>query len=88
MKIKSEHYSHLKAEIEKLVKFKSKNAVLAYKESLKTDDRIKDLDKRFRWDLFKAACLVRFTCENLYNYLNDDHIDTALKSIIKELNLN
>ncbi len=39
----------------------------------------KDLDKRYRWDLLHAS---RFPVTNLYSYMNDTHIDTALRSIV------
>ncbi len=85
MKITLEHYNHMKTEIKKVVELKGPAAIEAHKESLKLNPKVKNLDKRFRWDMFNAACLVRFTCENIYSYANDDHIDTALKSIIKEV---
>ena len=42
-------------------------------------------DKRFRWDLANAAGLIPFFCDTLYQYMNDEHIDTALRSIVKPL---
>jgi len=45
-------------------------------------DKTKDLSKRFRWDLFHAAGGTKFACDTLYDYLNDDHIDTALRAIV------
>jgi hypothetical protein len=49
-------------------------------------------DKRYRWDLTYAAghasspqSATRFICDTLYSYLNDTHIDTALKSIVSPL---
>lgn len=42
-------------------------------------------DKRYRWDLFHHAGLTSWCCEVLYTYLNDDHIDSALKSLVKPL---
>lgn len=44
-------------------------------------------DKRFRWDVWNA-CQSRdfsFTCDALYKYVNDDHIDTALKNLMKDI---
>ncbi|MCK5608937.1 hypothetical protein KAR91_44095 [Candidatus Pacearchaeota archaeon] len=35
-------------------------------------------DERLRWDLLH---LSRFNTNALYEYLNDDHIDTALRKI-------
>ena len=48
----------------------------------------KDHEKRFRWDVFWTARRYlngNFISDILYSYLNDDHIDTALKKIVKEI---
>lgn len=37
--------------------------------------------KRFRWDVLRAS---GFNTVGLYWYLNDDHIDTALRAIMPE----
>jgi hypothetical protein len=42
-------------------------------------------DKRYRWDLAYAAGCTRFICDALYAYLDDTHIDTALRAIVKPL---
>jgi hypothetical protein len=42
-------------------------------------------DKRYRWDLVYMAGGTRFICDALYPYLDDSHIDTALRSIVKPL---
>lgn len=42
-------------------------------------------DKRYRWDCLWAAKLSAWVCSTLYPYLNDEHIDTALRSLIKPL---
>lgn len=39
-------------------------------------------DMRYRWDCFHAANCYK---KELYDYLHDEHIDTALRSIISEL---
>jgi len=41
-------------------------------------------DKRVRWDYFHAAGVtaLKFLCDDLYKYMNDTHMDTALKSIV------
>ena len=49
-------------------------------------------DKRKRWDLLRLAVFpsnygnyqvngITWICDNLYGYLDDSHIDTALKKI-------
>jgi hypothetical protein len=40
-------------------------------------------DKRYRWDLTYVA--TRFICDALYPYLDDTHIDTALRTIVRPL---
>jgi len=45
----------------------------------------KDVDRRYRWDLFNAAGLSRFAVDTLYRYCADPHIDSALKSIVPPL---
>ena len=42
-------------------------------------------DKKYHWDLLCRAWLLDWCCDNLYSYLSDDHIETALRSIIKPL---
>ena len=37
--------------------------------------------KRYRWDLTYASGLTKWICDTLYPYLNDTHIDTALRHI-------
>lgn len=80
MKIKPEDYAELKNAISKLDVEKVKQ----HYNYLKTDTRVKDLSKRFRWDLLYAS---KFDTLVTYKYLDDTHLDTALCRIIKELNL-
>ncbi len=42
-------------------------------------------DKRYRWDLAYHAGLTTYICDVLYTYLNDTHIDTALKHLVRPL---
>jgi hypothetical protein len=48
---------------------------------------VKDLDKRYRWDLlfFVPTSKREPLMKELYTYLNDDHIDTALRAIVPAL---
>jgi hypothetical protein len=36
---------------------------------------------RYRWDILRAAKLMPFVCDTLYKYLDDSHIDSALRKI-------
>ena len=38
-----------------------------------------------RWALVKEARASNWLCDTLYTYLNDDHINTALRHITTEL---
>ena len=86
MKIKPEHYAELKSKIATFVDA-NREVVLAHREALKSDERVRDLDKRFRWDVGHAAGVTSWACGALYPYMNDDHIDTALRHVVVELNL-
>jgi hypothetical protein len=48
-------------------------------------DAVKDLDKRYRWDLLHAAGSWRLTSPLYENGCNDAHIDTALRAIVPAL---
>ena len=83
MKIKPQHYNHM---LEAMRPFTDK--AVAHAEYLKTTtERVpKDPAMRLRWDWFWAAGLMEYGRDTLYeNGINDDHIDTALRSIVREL---
>ena len=42
-------------------------------------------DRRYRWDLSYAAGLSSWMASTVYQYANDEHIDTALRSIVAPL---
>ena len=58
---------------------------------IKNDARIKDIDKRIRWDYFWAAINIQrkagipITLHRELKNLNDTHIDTALKAAFEIL---
>lgn len=74
MKIKSEHFDYLKAAIEPIM---ARTPVAEYRAANPTFS-----DKRVRWDYLWAAKLSTWISDNLYSYMNDTHIDTALKAIV------
>ena len=80
MKIKAEHYEYMKRAIE---------AATFDKPVVELEGRYRArglTPKRFRWDCSHAARLTTWMCDNLYSYLNDTHIDTALRAIMRDLN--
>ena len=88
MKITTEHYNYMRDTIKaKIAKF-PEGTVAQHRERLKAMPHVNDVEKRLRWDLLYAAGLGGiWVCEVVYPYANDDHIDTALRQIMKDLNL-
>jgi hypothetical protein len=75
MKIKPEHLAHMSQALERWnTDFHRSRYVAA---GLST--------KRFQWDALEAAGLTPWLCSTVYEYANDDHIQTALNRIIKPL---
>jgi hypothetical protein len=77
MKMKTAHYNLMKDAIAAL----PRDQMLAFRAC----DLGKNKDKFFVWGLFKAAKLHFTATDFLYLYLDDSHIETALKRIAKEL---
>lgn len=80
MKIKAEHFNHIKAALVPMA-----HDIAAKRRFLVSEGKAKDVDKRLRWDMMYDANLTKWVCDNLYSYMDDSHIDTALRSIVKEL---
>ena len=74
MKMKKEHFEYMQTTLTKFVLESGFPDLSQYKEKGLTE-------KRYRWDLSYSAKLTPWICKNLYSYLNDDHIDTALRVI-------
>lgn len=73
MKITKEHYAHIEAEVNKVIAA-DPNMYAMYQAAGLTD-------QRYNWDLLYRAKLSTWLCDNVYKYANDDHVDTALKTI-------
>lgn len=84
MKIKQEHYNFLKEKMK--VTLHSKG--LTGKQII-NDYIIKkignDHTKRACFDVLYASNLSNFICKELYSYMNDDHIYSAIKKIMQEI---
>jgi len=91
MKITAAHYNELKGLISvtgPVRNYSMSKLVETYKSDYdKGAIKAKDIDKRLRWDLF--ACVPADTrkelIDELYTYMNDDHLDTALKNVVKDI---
>jgi hypothetical protein len=85
----SNDYADLKNAIVEMVEQRTYEMIAEHKKSLLNDERVKDINKRFRWDLLWAIphkIRLEIT-DRIYKYANDDHVDTALKHIVYELSL-
>lgn len=81
MKITSKHYNIMKAAIAKIWTQEKHECQYQF---IINEGKAKDINKRLRWDWLHYAKLNQFICDEIYLYANNDHIDTALKRIIKE----
>ena len=80
MKIRQEHYRHIRDAIRP-----NAGKIASHRQFIINEGKAKDVEKRLRWDLLYYADLSPWICDNLYSYLDDTHIDTALKQIVKEI---
>ena len=79
------HYEKLRQEINLVLK-KYPNIVDEYERGLfPRSEGVKDLQLRFNFDLLHGSGLAKWVCDELYPYLNDNHIKTALNSICPKL---
>ena len=83
MKIKKTHYNYIKKEIDLMFKKYNKDKLVEeYNKGLfPRSDKVKDLQKRFCFDMSFGAGLNKYICNNLYSYMNDEQLYTALKAI-------
>ena len=75
VKIQPEHLAHLR---QALAKHDTEFHRSRYKAAGLSD-------MRYRWDLARHAGLITYFCDVLYAYMNDNHIDTALRRLVKPL---
>lgn len=86
MKMTKTHYETLRVLIEsKLAQHPDVPSRYANGEFPRADS-VKDLNKRMRWDLFWASTDLGFRDE--LRYLQNSHIDTALRRIVKPIERN
>jgi len=83
MKIKGNDYKRLENLFK--VTVNQMKDLTEYKEELKNDKRVKDVNMRLRWDIFWSMDMSKRTeiVDDIYKYANDDHLDTVLKKLVK-----
>jgi hypothetical protein len=80
MKIKQEHYEYMVAAIKPLAP-----KLADHRKAIVAEGKANDVDMRLRWDAARCAGLIPFFCSAVYPYANDQHIDTALRAVMREL---
>jgi len=88
MKMSKESYEKLKVCFMKLKETKLQE-IQSHRDFLASKPYKGDLKKRMRWDMLRACVPVEWLCDQLYKAenLNNAHIDSALKKIVKELGI-
>jgi hypothetical protein len=85
MKMKKEHFDYLKKAIQEAkYPLGDKGYGTIFKTAEEMKQNYKNLGvsmKRYRWDLVFHTVGGTWINQNLYTYLNDDHIDTAMRKI-------
>lgn len=85
MKMQKEHYEQLKTMIEQSLAINDKT-IFEIQETYECSDLS---EKRMRWDLLYSVPYKQrsewFDKNEIYKYLDDDHIDTALRQLTKEM---
>ena len=77
MKMKQEHYNHILEQMKT-----AQPHIKSQREFIVAEGKAKNVEKRLRWDIFYVCKLSNYACTELYTYLDDTHIDTALKHIM------
>lgn len=88
MIIKDEHFRHIEKSINDYLAWYGKEKIIAMYETgdFERSEKVKDLQKRFCFDLLYACKLSAWICDNIYPYACDIHIYTALKAICPKVN--
>ena len=88
MKMKPEHYAQLRDAFAGIA-----DKIASHRAAIAAAGVAKDVDKRTRWDALYAlrrecpALPANFVTDTLYSYLDDSHIDTALRAVMREVQL-
>ena len=84
LKIKPQHYRHILGQFKTLT-IKEVRDEVKHAKSLNVAPAL--ANKRVRHNLMKRRISSSWIAENLYPYMNDSHLDSALKKIVKEVEI-
>lgn len=81
LKIKKEHFDHIAEKIAKTLE-NNPEAIAAYESgNFRNSNRVKCLQTRFNYDILNYSVGSKWICDNLYPYMDDSHLKTALTRI-------
>ena len=80
MKIRSEHYQYLLNAIKPMA-----SKIAEHRAFIIEEGKAKDVETRLAWDLLWLSVPSNWVCDNLYPYMDNSHLNTAVKSILKTL---
>lgn len=81
MKVRPDHYQKMLENLRAV----DKATIIQHARVVLHSGKFKDYQKCMRWHMVRLACLTPFIADTLYQYCNDDHIDTALRQAMLEL---
>ena len=89
LKMKQHHYDWILEHMRTRVLELGPQRLVDYAAMLRTAAEVKDTNKRMRWDLFHVAVPNKADLyRDLYEYLDDSHIDSALRAVMADLGIN
>jgi hypothetical protein len=88
MKMTKKHYETLRVMVAGLLEQHPDTPIHYSNGNFARANAVKDLNKRYRWDLFYYATSKDQPFRDELGYLQDSHIDTALRNIVKPIERN
>ena len=85
MKIRNDHLAYIREQIAGVLHHAPDLPERYRAGDFARADKVRDLNTRYRWDLFFMAGLTSWACREVYNYADDRHIDTALRAIVADI---
>ena len=85
MKIRPEHLEYMNMKIFSFLDEHPNMQEKYEKGEFPRSENVKDLQKRFNFDLYHFSIKASWVCENLYPYIDDTHIASALRAICPTL---
>lgn len=88
MKISKKHFAYLEKEITAVLqKYNNEGQLVEEYRTGKIPrfEAVKDIQRRFCFDVLYGAGLSKFVSDEIYPYANDEHLYTALKQICPKI---